>query len=191
MLLTAGLAEDAAAQSAAEALPKEPVQAEAAGPLALRAGPAAAPAHLVVFCNITAEPCQRLVAVLNGVLEAHPDRVAVTFRHVDDKDQEAGGLAYRAALAAAIQGRGWAMLDLACANPDRLDEGGLRSMAVQLGLDADRVMADVLTDAVAERVAADEAAAKELAPGSVPAGFVNGRRFPGPWTFDALVAALK
>lgn len=191
MASTAGLANDAVAQSAAEAPPQEAVRATAAEPLALRAGPAAAPAQLVVFCNITTEPCQRLVVVLNGLLDAYADRVAVTFRHVDDKEHEAGGLAYRAALAAAVQGRGWAMLDLACANPDRLDENGLRSMAVQLGLDASRVMADMLTDPIVERVAADEAAAKDLALGSLPAGFLNGARFPGPWTLDALVAALR
>jgi hypothetical protein len=81
----------------------------------------------------------RIVVVLRRVVQTYPDQVGVTFRHHPAKGHTQSPLAYRSALAAARQGRGWDMLDMACANRDRLDDAGLRSMAVQLELDVDRL----------------------------------------------------
>lgn len=161
------------------------------GAPAVRAGSADGPAQFTVFCDVSEEACARLVVVLAGVLDDFKGQVGVTFRHHAPKDQEPAHLAYRAVLAAARQGRGWQMLDLVCANGDRLDDAGLKSMAAQLGLDRARFEADAAsTEAylVAEQDA-QEAAALKL--DAAPAVFLNGTRLPGPYTLDSLSAAIR
>lgn len=160
-------------------------------PPALRLGPAEASVRLTVFCDIEAEPCERLMVLLRRLADSYPEKVGMTFRlqaAIGHKQAEA---AYRAALAAAKQGKGWEFLDVACANRDRLDDAGLRSMAVQLQLDVDRLAADSAAGDVSDVLEGDRAAAKAQQVGVVPSVFVNGKRLDDAGTFDALDAAVK
>ena len=102
---------------AADALAQEP-KPPADGPLVVRTGAAGGAVQLTVFCDIEEEACQRLVIVLRRVVETYPEQVGVTFRHHAAEGHTQSPLAYRSALAAARQGKGWEMLDMVCANPD-------------------------------------------------------------------------
>jgi predicted DsbA family dithiol-disulfide isomerase len=125
------------------------------------------------------------------VVETYPEQVGVSFRHYAAKGQAQSELAYRSALAAARQGKGWEMLEMACTNADRLTEAGLRSMAVQLRLDVDRFVSDLAAVEVADVLASDERDAATAQVTAVPALFVNGTRLPDASTFDAIDAAIK
>ena len=165
--------------------------AQAARALAVRAGAPDGRLQLTVFCNIENEACARLVTVLRHVRDAHPDEVGITYRHVAPAERRQSALAYRAALAAARQAKGWEMLDIASANRDRLHDDGLLSMARQLGLDLDRFVADTALEEVAQVLDDDAGAAKELGVANIPALFLNGTRQPDKFTFEAIEAALK
>jgi len=147
--------------------------------------------QFALFCDIEDEACVRVVVVLGRVIETYPERVGVTFRHHAAEDHTRSPLAYRSVLAAARQGRGWDMLDMACANTDRLDDAGLRSMATQLRLDVGRFAADAVASDVTQVLDSDEQEAKNLKLETGPVMFVNGTRFGGVFTYDGLVAVLK
>ncbi len=82
------------------------------------------------------------------------------------------------------------MLDMACANRNRLDEAGLRSMAVQLGLDVQRFLADAFAPEVAQSLEDDAREAKTAKVESGPALFLNGSRLEDAFTYDAILKAL-
>jgi len=181
----------ASAASAQEATPP------ADTPLAVRTGAARGPVQLTVFCDIEEEGCERLVVILSRIAEIYGERVGITFRHHALEEHARAASAYRAALAAARQGKGWAMLEMASVNRDRLDEGGLRSMAEQLQLDLARFDTDLAASEVARVFEDDQAAAKaELGQdvgqaARLPVVFLNGTRLKDASTFDALEAAIK
>lgn len=159
--------------------------------LVVRAGAAAGPVQLTVFCDIEEEACERLVVVLRRVVETYPEQVGVTFRHHAAEEHTQSPLAYRAALAAARQGKGWELLEMACVNRDRLTEAGLRSMAAQLQIDAGRFVLDIEAADVAQALEDDQKEAETLKVASVPAMFLNGTRVPDTSTFDAIDAAIR
>ena len=147
--------------------------------------------QLALFCDIEDEACVRLVVVLRRVIETNPERVGVTFRHHAAEGHTRSPVAYRAVLVASRQGLGWEMLDMACANTDRLDDAGLESMAAQLGLNVKRFAADMAADDVTQVLENDEKEAANLKLDNGPALFVNGTRLGNVFTYDALVAVLK
>lgn len=188
----AGAAPQDAAPAAGTAAqpPAAAAQAESL-PLAVRAGSPGGPAQFTVFCDVSDEACGRLVVVFAGVLDEFPDQAGLTFHHHAPQEAEPAHRAYRAVLAAARQARGWQMLGLVCANADRLDDAGLRSMAEQLGLDLARFGADA--GSAEAHLAADQDGqeAARLKLDAAPAVFMNGARLPGPYTLDALAAAVR
>ncbi len=158
--------------------------------IVVKAGSGEAAQQLTLFCDIENEACAHLVVVLGQVIETHPGQVGVRFRHMVTGGHTQSPVAYRSALAAARQGRGWDLLDMACANRDRLDDTGLRSMAVQLGLDVQRFVADIAAAEVTQVLEDDAREAKAANLESVPALFLNGSRLPDSFTYDAIVKAL-
>jgi len=168
-----------------------PAGAAADLPLVVRAGAAAGPLQVTLFCDIEVEACQRVVVVFRRVVETYPEQVGVTFRHRAAEGHKQSPLAYRSALAAARQGKGWEMLDMVCANPDRLTDAGLRSMAAQLQIDVDRFVSDIEAADVAQVLEDDAKEAETLKVASVPAVLLNGTRVPDTSTFDAIDTAIR
>lgn len=117
--------------------------------------------------------------------------VRVSFRHAppceqynqtppDETEPEACRAA-RAAEAARLQGGDdafWHMHDLLFAQNRRLGTVPYRDLAAQIGLDGDRLAADMQSSAVASTVAADAALAAELGVTNTPTVFLDGRRVP-------------
>jgi protein-disulfide isomerase len=163
----------------------------AAAPTAVRAGSAAGPVQMTIFCDLEEDACQRLVVVLRRVVDSYPQQLGITFRHHAADAHKQSPLAYRSVLAAARQGEGWEMLDLVCANPDRLNDAGLRSMAAQLRLDVDRFVADTAAADVSQVLDDDAAAARAQGVKTVPDVFLNGAPVQDASTFDALDTAIK
>lgn len=166
------------------------VAQESAAP-SVQAGRADAPARLEVFCDLEVGACGALVRTLGRVFDERPDTVAVSFRHLAAAEHLRSPAAYRAALAAARQDRGWAMLDLLYANPDQRDGERIAAMAVRLGLDAARFARDIDDPVNAEVIEADAAEAARLDVRSAPALFLNGARYEGALTCDAIVRAVE
>jgi protein-disulfide isomerase len=172
------------------ALGSPAIAQEPAAP-SVRAGKPDAPARFEVFCDLDVKACGALVRTLGRVLDEQPETVAVTFRHLAPAGHAGSHLAYRAALAAARQDRGWSMLDLLYANPDQRDGDQVGAMAVRLGLDAERFARDIDDPSIARVTEADAAEAARLGVRSTPALFLNGSRLPDSFTYDAVVKAIE
>jgi protein-disulfide isomerase len=138
-------------------------------------GPIDAPVTVVEFCSYDSQPCERMAIVLETATAGYGDRVRIVFRHVPPDDSPEATLRYRAALAAGYQGQFWLMHDTLFANPNRGSRQELIGMAGQLGLDVERLIADLEGDRALASAAVDveEAAARGVK--TVPAVFVNGR----------------
>jgi protein-disulfide isomerase len=158
---------------------------------AVRTGPEDAPRQLTLYCNFESPACSRLTVVLRRVLSEQPERVAVTFRHVASEGQQRSRSAYSLALAASRQGKGWEVLDHLLRNVGALDSIGLESLEGPFALDLARLAADCLAAEAAAALAADGEEAERMGVTAVPALFVDGRRLPDVFTYEALVAALR
>lgn len=165
--------------------------AQAPSAPSVRTGPADAPVQVVAFCDIEQEACERLMVLLRRLSDTYPEKVGITFRHLAPDAHKQSPLAYRAALAAAKQGKAWDFLDMACANRDRLNDAGLLSMAAQLQLDVARFTADSAAGDVTLVLEDDAAEARRFKVDHVPAVFLNGIRVADASTFDALDAAVR
>ena len=89
--------------------------------------------------------------------------------------------AARAAEAARLQGGEetfWRMHDLLFAKHRRLATVSYADLAMQIGLDGDKLVADMESAPVEQAVEADVALAAELGVTGTPAVFLNGRRVP-------------
>ena len=197
VIVAAAVAAGLSIPRVAAAQPPAPVQSgaeavqAAEAPLLVRVGAPGAARVLTVFCDLEEDACARLVLVLRTVQASRSSDLAVVFRHLAREDHRQSALGYRAALAAAAQGKGWEMLDLVLANGEHLHDEGLRGMGTQLGLDVGRLSADTAADAVSKVLEDDARDAKGLKVEGVPALFLDGKRLPDLFTYDAIVAALK
>lgn len=155
-------------------------------------GPADAPLQLTVYADFQSPQSARLAWWLRRELAAHPDLLRVTVKHYPLPYHRDADGAHRAALAAGIFGRFWAMHDLLFAQPGQVDEARIRAYAMQLGLPAARFDTERGGAAMAARIAADIADGKRRGVRGVPTLFVNGERFdgiPDPARWQALLSA--
>lgn len=138
-------------------------------------GPIDAPVTVVEFCSYDSEPCERMAIVLETATAGFGDRVRIVFRHVPTDDSAEATVRYRAALAAGYQGQFWLMHDTMFANMARGSRLELIGMARQLGLDVERLIADLEAERAFGSAAVDveEAVAKGVT--TVPSIFVNER----------------
>jgi protein-disulfide isomerase len=99
--------------------------------------------------------------------------------------------AAEAAEAAGAQGRFWEMHDLLFENQDALEDNDLAQYAANLGLDATRLMGEVLKGAHAARVGQDVRSGTKNGVEGTPTFFVNGEAYDGEPSVSGLVAVLK
>ena len=98
--------------------------------------------------------------------------------------------AAEAAEAAGAQGRFWQMHDVLFENQDALEDEDLARYAVELGLDARRLMTEVLGGAHTRRVREDFRSGVRGGVNGTPTFFINGERYDGARGLDPLLAAL-
>ena len=99
--------------------------------------------------------------------------------------------AAEASEAAAAQGAFWPMHDALYAARGRLTDRDLASHAAGLGLDGERVAAELASHVHAPRVDADLESARRAGLSGTPAFFVNGRLYADTYDAGSLAAALR
>ena len=99
--------------------------------------------------------------------------------------------AAQAAEAAALQDRFWEMHDTLYENQQRLGEVHLQRYAGEIGLDVQRFILDLDSEAVAARVKSDFLSGVRSGVNGTPSFFVGGARYDGSWDHDDLLAYLK
>jgi protein-disulfide isomerase len=148
-------------------------------------GERTAPLELVMFGDFQCPFCLGAQSVLRRLRERLGEQLLFGFRHLPIPERHPlAPLAAEASEAAAAQGGFWRYHDELYANQPRLSPELIFEIAQPLGLDVERMRAEVQSGAHRDRVARDLAAAAASGATGTPTFFVNGTRLVGAQPFD-------
>jgi protein-disulfide isomerase len=154
-------------------------------------GPADAAIALLEYGDFECSVCGEVYPVIKEIRRRLGDDLCFAFRHFPMTNVHPHAEhAAEAAEAAGAQGSFWAMHDLLFENQDALEDEDLARYALALGLDARRLMAEVLSGAHARRVREDFRSGVRGGVNGTPTFFINGERYDGARGLDPLLAAL-
>ena len=154
-------------------------------------GPIDAPMSLLEYGDYQCPYCGEAHPIVKAVQKRLGDKLCFAFRNFPLVNAHPyAEHAAEAAEAAAAQGKFWQMHDILFQNQEALDDESLTAYAETLGLDARRLMAEVLAGAHTARIRDDFKSGTRGGVNGTPTFFVNGLRFDGDPDVDALVAAL-
>jgi Na+/H+ antiporter NhaA len=154
-------------------------------------GPAQSPVTLLEYGDFECPYCGLAEQSVRELLAEVGD-LRYVWRHLplDDVHPRAR-LAAEAAEAAGAQGAFWEMHQILLQHQDALTPKDLRAYAEQLGLDGERVVAELRDHKWADRVAADVESADLSDVAGTPTFFVNGVRHTGAYDLDSLLRAVR
>jgi protein-disulfide isomerase len=148
--------------------------------------------ELVMFGDFQCPFCLGAQAVIRRVREHFGQRLVFAFRHLPIPERHPlSPPAAQASEAAAAQGRFWEYHDALFAAQPRLSLETMLAVARDLGLDAERMAAEIEAEAYAERIERDVASAARSGVTGTPTFFVNGRRHFGKYPAPALIEELE
>ncbi len=153
-------------------------------------GPALASVTIVEYGDFECPYCGRAEPVVRDLLT--DDDIRYVWRHLPLTDvHPEAQLAAEAAEAAGAQDAFWPMHDLLLQHQDALRPKDLMTYATDLGLDADRLHADLMHHKFEARVARDVESADISGVSGTPTFFINGRRHYGAYDVETLKEAVK
>jgi protein-disulfide isomerase len=155
-------------------------------------GPADAPLELVMYGDFQCPFCTAAQPILRRVRERLAGRLRFAFRHFPLTEVHPDAQrAAEASEAAAAQGAFWQMHDALYGARGELGLASVIALAAGLGLDTERVRAELAAGTHADRVATDVRSGKAAGVGGTPTFFVNGARHRGGYDAQTLIAALE
>jgi protein-disulfide isomerase len=155
-------------------------------------GPASAPVTLVEYGDYECPYCGAAYPIVKEIQRRLGDRLRFVFRNfpITTAHPHAEHAA-DAAEAAGAQGRFWEMHDLLYEHKRALGDRQLEEYAAALGLDVERWVSDMETQAHLERVRADFMSGVRSGVNGTPTFFINGRRHDGSHDLETLLAAIE
>ena len=155
-------------------------------------GPADARATLVEYGDFECPFCGAAYPELQRGLRELGPKVRFVFRHFPLAEEHPHApQAAEAAEAAAAQGKFWQMHDLLYQHQAALEDEDLVGYARELGIDADRVMRELVEHTYAARVREDFLSGVRSGVSGTPRFFINGRPHEEPGDAKTLAAALR
>jgi protein-disulfide isomerase len=158
-----------------------------------RRGAANAKVELLMCGDFDCPYCQKSVATLTQLLQAHPNDLAIFFRNHPLPMHKNARAAHRAAVAADNQGQLWPMFDLLYADTSKRSDADLEAMAKQLGLNLKQFRKDVAAAQTESRIDTELAYCENtLDAAGTPTFFINGRKLVGAQPlaeFEAVIQA--
>lgn len=154
-------------------------------------GPIDAPIMLLEYGDYECPYCGEAYPVVKAVQKRLGARLCFAFRNFPLVNSHLHAQhAAEAAEAAGAQGRFWEMHDLLYENQDALEDADLSEYASMLGLNAERLMKEVLDGAHTPRVRQDLRSGARQGVNGTPCFFINGVRYDGAPDLEDLLAAL-
>jgi protein-disulfide isomerase len=148
-----------------------------------------APLTLVEYGDYECPYCGEAYPVVKAIQKRLRNRLCFAFRNFPLVNSHPHAEhAAEAAEAAGAQGKFWEMHDILFENQEALEDEDIRDYASLLGLDANRLIQDVMSGAHADRLREDFLSGERNKIGGTPTFFVNGVRYDGP--VDGLFGAL-
>jgi len=155
-------------------------------------GPADAPLELVMYGDFQCPFCAAAQPILSRVRERLEGRLRFGFRHFPLPELHPDAeRAAQASEAAAAQGAFWPMHDALYGARGRLGPDDVVGLAAGLGLDAERLRAELADGTHAARVAADAESGRASGVAGTPTFFADGVRHAGAFDAQSLLAALE
>lgn len=149
-------------------------------------GPANAPLTIVEFSDFQCPYCAAAVPQIRALLKAYPEQVKLIFKEYPLEEHPQADLAATAAVAAQKQGKFWPMHDILFEHSNDLSRKAILGYAKQIGLDTDKLENDMDTTEVRETVERDVEDGNDANVMGTPTIFLNGQRYNGAITVDAL-----
>jgi protein-disulfide isomerase len=148
--------------------------------------------ELVMFGDFQCPFCLGAQSILRRVRERLGERLLFAFRHLPIPEKHPlAPLAAQASEAAAAQGSFWEYHDGLFRVQPKLSRATMLEVGKELGLDLDRMGAEMDAETHAERIARDLGSAKESGATGTPTFFVNGARHYGAYDAGSLIEALE
>jgi protein-disulfide isomerase len=155
-------------------------------------GPADAPLELVMYGDFQCPFCTAAQPILRRVRERLDGRLRFAFRQFPLRSLHPDAeRAAQASEAAAAQGAFWEMHDALYALRGQLGLADVVAAAAQIGLDAERIRAELEAEQHAAAVQADIDSGEAAGVTGTPTFFVNGTRHHGAYDAQSLIAALE
>ncbi|MGN6276843.1 MAG: DsbA family protein [Solirubrobacterales bacterium] len=155
-------------------------------------GERGAPLELVMFGDFQCPFCLGAQSVLRRVRERLGERLLFSFRHLPIPERHPlAPLAAEASEAAAAQGRFWELHDALYAIQPKLSRETMLEAARDLGLDTERMAAELDAGVHRPRVERDLASAAASDATGTPTFFVNGARHFGAYDAGSLIEELE
>lgn len=150
------------------------------------------PLELVMFGDFQCPFCLGAQSVLRRVDERLGERLVFAFRHLPIPERHPlAPEAAEASEAAAAQGRFWEYHDALFAAQPKLSRETMLAVGRDLGLDAERMAAELDSGAHRPRIERDLGSAEQSGATGTPTFFVNGIRHYGAYDASSLVEALE
>jgi Na+:H+ antiporter, NhaA family len=155
-------------------------------------GERGAPLELVMFGDFQCPFCLGAQSILRRVRERLGPRLLFAFRHLPIPEKHPlAPLAAQASEAAAAQDSFWEYHDGLFRVQPKLSRETMLEVGRELGLDVDRMAAEMDAEAHAERIARDLSSAAASGATGTPTFFVNGVRHFGAYDAGSLIDALE
>jgi protein-disulfide isomerase len=155
-------------------------------------GPADAPVTLLEYGDYECPFCGRAFWELNKLERVAGDQVRLVYRHFPLTQLHPHALlAAEAAEAAGAQGKFWEMHDTLFTNQQNLEARALVDYASELGLDLPRFNRDLQEHRHLPKVRRDFFEGVRSGVNGTPTFFINGVRWNGPYTAEALWAGIQ
>jgi protein-disulfide isomerase len=146
---------------------------------------------LVEYGDYECPLCGEAHGVIKALQQSLGERLCFAFRHFPLANMHPHAeKAAEAAEAANAQGDFWGMHDMLFENQDALDYDDLGQYAAVLGLDAPRLMNEVLAGVHSARVRQDFKSGVRAGVNGTPSLFTNGVRYDGLRSPELLLTAL-
>jgi protein-disulfide isomerase len=164
----------------ANAVLPDPVDTKAFLPdLDLTMGPQDAPIKIEWYADLGSPLTARSAFALQQFLSTHGGLVRVQFRNFPLPHRDVSMLLHEFTLAAAVQGKFWAAESLLLADDKPKDRKELDILALQLGLDRNRLWKEIEAGTYVPYITRDLLHAKEIGVTGTPTFVVGGRRLDG------------
>jgi protein-disulfide isomerase len=151
-----------------------------------------APMTLLEYGDYECPFCGEAYPILKAVQERLGNKLCFAFRNFPLTNMHPHAAhAAEAAEAAAEQGRFWEMHDLLFENQGALEDEDLAAYAETIGLDARRLITEILNGRHQARVREDFKGGMRAGVNGTPTLFINGERYDGPRGVEELVEALQ
>jgi protein-disulfide isomerase len=150
------------------------------------------PLELTMFGDFQCPFCLGAQSVLRRVRDRLGDRLVFAFRHLPIPERHPlAPLAAEVSEAADAQGSFWEYHDALFQAQPKLSRETMLAVGRDLGLDAERMAAEIDAGTHRPRVDRDIRSAEQSGATGTPTFFVNGRRFFGAYDASSLIEALE